>query len=304
MISVQQSLVSLQGSSVAVKIPCPQIVLLHGLDPAWHWPLKQVSVPLQKSPSPQEDPLESGAVQLSEVSLQDSEQFASPSGPGHGFPAWTLQKPPLHVSVPLQNSPSSQAALLLMLVQQPLLQVSVVQGLPSLQSLLPTQSGAFTQQPFVHVSAVQVFLPRSSLLRTDGALHVDAFPSTVRACPGLELGDLVALPAGPRGLVHAVRLGDRHDTRCEAGPALVATSAAHELQRGDGVDMPIWRALQNTRSRDWSSSQRRWWSHHCRAGGSPVAHWTVVLAAPAIIARSARHPNARRRPLEAERACL
>jgi hypothetical protein len=42
-------------------------------------------------------------------SLHDSEQFASPSGPEHGSPVLTEQVPPEHVSVPLQNRPSSHA---------------------------------------------------------------------------------------------------------------------------------------------------------------------------------------------------
>jgi hypothetical protein len=57
-------------------------------------------------------PFGSFAVQLSRVSLHDSAQFVSPSGPGHGLPEWTLHVPPPHVSVPLQKSPSLHATLL------------------------------------------------------------------------------------------------------------------------------------------------------------------------------------------------
>jgi hypothetical protein len=55
-------------------------------------------------------PIGSGAVHELAVSSHDSAQFASPSGPGHGSPACTLQVPALHESAPVQNRPSSQAA--------------------------------------------------------------------------------------------------------------------------------------------------------------------------------------------------
>ena len=54
----------------------------------------------------------SAAKQLSATSSQDSKQFWSPSGPGHGSPAWSEQVPPEHVSAPLQNSPSEHGAAL------------------------------------------------------------------------------------------------------------------------------------------------------------------------------------------------
>jgi hypothetical protein len=57
----------------------------------------------------QADPFGSAALQLSAPSSHDSAQFASPSAPAHGSPVWALQLPPLHVSVPLQKSPSVHA---------------------------------------------------------------------------------------------------------------------------------------------------------------------------------------------------
>src|SRR5688572_12275747 len=78
--------------------------------PVWveQVPPPQVSVPLQKSPSAQTEPLGSGARQLSEASLHDSAQLPSPSAPGQGSPVWVEQVPPPQVSVPLQKSPSAQ----------------------------------------------------------------------------------------------------------------------------------------------------------------------------------------------------
>jgi hypothetical protein len=72
-------------------------------------PPLQVSLPLQKRPSVQAEPLGSGAVQLSAASLQDSLQLPSPSGPGHGSPVCAEQVPPLQVSAPSQKRPSLQA---------------------------------------------------------------------------------------------------------------------------------------------------------------------------------------------------
>ena len=66
-----------------------------------------MSAPLQKIPSSQGAPSESGSRQLSATSSQLSAQSLSPSGPGHGSPAPT-QEPLEQVSVAVQNSPSSQ----------------------------------------------------------------------------------------------------------------------------------------------------------------------------------------------------
>ena len=88
----------------------------------------------------------------------------SPSGPGHGFPAWTLQLPPLQVSAPLQNSPSVQASLLFACVQPVVaLQPSVVHGLLSLQlSLAPPEHTPV--EP--HFSPVVQALPSLQAART------------------------------------------------------------------------------------------------------------------------------------------
>src|SRR5262245_59720420 len=94
-------------------------------------------MPVQKSPSSQGEPFGSGAVQLSVVSLHDSLQLPSPSGPGHGFPGCTLQVPPLQVSAPLQKMPSLQG--------EPFgsaaVQVSVASLHDSLQLLSPSGPG-------------------------------------------------------------------------------------------------------------------------------------------------------------------
>jgi len=54
------------------------------------------------------EPFGSAAVHASVDSLQLSAQLASPSAPWHGLPAWVEQTPVLHVSAPLQYSPSLQ----------------------------------------------------------------------------------------------------------------------------------------------------------------------------------------------------
>src|SRR3989442_12069162 len=72
-------------------------------------PAVHTSVVVQVSPSLHAEPSRSGAVQLSIASLHDSAQLASPSGPGHGLPACTVQAPALHWSAPLQKRPSLHA---------------------------------------------------------------------------------------------------------------------------------------------------------------------------------------------------
>jgi hypothetical protein len=69
-------------------------------------PAVQVSTAVQNLPSLHADPFGSLPVQLLPASLQLSAQLASPSGPGHGLPACTVQAPAAHVSAPLQNVPS------------------------------------------------------------------------------------------------------------------------------------------------------------------------------------------------------
>jgi hypothetical protein len=108
---------------------------------AVHAPLAHVSAPLQNSPSVHAEPFGSAALQLSDVSLHDSEQFESPSAPGHGLPACVEQLPAAHVSAPLQNNPSSQEAVLFGCVQVPLpLHTSFVHTLPSLVQALPERA--------------------------------------------------------------------------------------------------------------------------------------------------------------------
>src|SRR5262249_18373324 len=58
--------------------------------------------------------------------------------PAQGSPAWAAQLPPLQVSAPLQNRPSSQGAVLLGCVQVPApLHWSLVQPLPSSVHAVP-----------------------------------------------------------------------------------------------------------------------------------------------------------------------
>src|SRR5262245_754981 len=72
-------------------------------------PELQTSVDVQVSPSLQDEPSGSAAVQLSAASSHDSAQSPSPSGPGQGEPACTVQLPDLHWSAPLQKNPSLHA---------------------------------------------------------------------------------------------------------------------------------------------------------------------------------------------------
>jgi hypothetical protein len=69
-------------------------------------PPAHVSAPLQYSPSSHGLPAGSFPEHPPPESLHDSEQSLSPSAPGHSLPVWTVQKPPEHVSVPLQSRPS------------------------------------------------------------------------------------------------------------------------------------------------------------------------------------------------------
>lgn len=62
---------------------------------------------MQNKPSSHGEPVGSFAVQALVDSLQLSLQLPSPSGPGQGGVPCRLHTPALHVSVPLQNKPSS-----------------------------------------------------------------------------------------------------------------------------------------------------------------------------------------------------
>jgi hypothetical protein len=94
----------------------PPVVSVHSV-PAATSLFRQAPVPLQVSapehspvPLPVHDvPVASGAVQLCPDSLHESLQFGPTSWPGHGLPLWLAHDPDaLHVSVPSQNTPSSQ----------------------------------------------------------------------------------------------------------------------------------------------------------------------------------------------------
>jgi hypothetical protein len=85
--------------SVVQELPSSQF----GAAPPTQVPVAlQASAVVQALPSVHPLPAGSCAVQFFPASLQLSEQFPSPSGPGQGLPVWTLQAPAEQVSVPLQ----------------------------------------------------------------------------------------------------------------------------------------------------------------------------------------------------------
>ena len=90
------------------------------------------------------------------MSPLSSHVSAQSAPPVHGSPACTEQFPPLHVSVPLQNTLSSHDALLFGCVQEPLpLQMSFVQTLPSLVHAEPEdalQLSAASWHTFAHTA--------------------------------------------------------------------------------------------------------------------------------------------------------
>ena len=108
------------------------------------------------------------------------------------------------------------------------------------------------------MGAVLVLLPGPSLLGADRTFQIDPLAGAVGTGAGLQLGDLVALPAGQTGLVHAVGLGDHHHAGGEAGPALVAAASRHEpavsLRCGTaghppcrpGCRLPVWESDPGT----------------------------------------------------------
>src|SRR5687767_4263777 len=88
-----------------------------------------------------------------------------------------------------------------------------------------------------------VFLPRSPLFGADRTFHVDTLTAAIGSRARFKLGDLVAFLAGLTVSVHAVGLGDHHDSGSEAGSALITAASGHELQRGavqelEGLDLP------------------------------------------------------------------
>jgi hypothetical protein len=91
--------------------------------------------------------------QVSGVSLQVCAQNASAV---HGLPLCVAQLPPAHVSVPLQNNPSSHDDVLFGCVQEPEpLQMSFVQTLPSLVHAVPLdalQLSAASWHTFAHTA--------------------------------------------------------------------------------------------------------------------------------------------------------
>ena len=165
--AVQLSAASLQDS---LQLPSPSGPGHGSPVCAEQVPPLQVSAPSQKRPSLQAEPLGSGAVQLSAASLHDSLQLPSPSGPGQGSPACTVQVPPLQVSAPLQNRPSLQGAVLFGCVQRLLvpLQTSLVQTLPS--SVQPVPAVLNVQSVAQHEPAVPLFAPSSQASPIDASM--------------------------------------------------------------------------------------------------------------------------------------
>jgi hypothetical protein len=206
--SVVQALLSLQSA----------LVTHSGAVPA-QTPAVHMSSVVSAFPSLQSEPLASARVQLFSASLHDSAQFASPSGPGHGLPEWTLHVPLLHVSDPLQYIPSLHAepAALAGWVQAPALHTSFVQALPS--SVQARVLFTRWHAPLTHESVVQALLSLQSALVTHSgavpaqtpAVHmslvVSAFPSLQSELSGsfmvqvpvasLHVSEQSASPSGP-----------------------------------------------------------------------------------------------------------
>ena len=107
---VQLSASSLHASLQSAS-PSPMVAAHGSPDELPHPPAVHVSVPLQKALSSQAEPSGSAAVHMSAASSHDSLQSksASPTFAAQGSPVGLPQTPAVHVSVPLQNEPSSQA---------------------------------------------------------------------------------------------------------------------------------------------------------------------------------------------------
>jgi hypothetical protein len=106
--------------------------------PAVQVPFWQVSAPLQRLPSGQEVPLATGVTVHPVAGLHPSVVHTFPSLHVSGVPE--VHAPAWQVSVPLQRLPSAHAVPFATVAFEhwPALQVSVVQGFPSLQSAFTT----------------------------------------------------------------------------------------------------------------------------------------------------------------------
>jgi hypothetical protein len=165
-------------------------------------PLEQVSAPLQNKPSLHADPFVSAAVQLSEASLHDSEQFESPSGPGHGLPACAVQAPDEQVSAPLQNNPSLQTV--------PFGSLAVQLSDASLHEPAQLESVVFSGRhgsPTCdeHVPPEHVSAP----LQNRPSVHADPFGSAAVQLSAASLHDSEQLPSpsGPAARVAGMPAG-------------------------------------------------------------------------------------------------
>ena len=113
--------------------------------------------------------------------------------PAHGSPACAAHVPPLHVSAPLQNRPSSQGAALLGCVHVPdPLQTSFVHALPSLVHAVPFALKQLSE-PSLHCVLHSLPPLHGSPLptHTPAPLHVSV---AVQNEPSLQLLPFPALP--------------------------------------------------------------------------------------------------------------
>jgi len=219
-LAVQLSAASLHDSLQSPSPSAPG----HGFVPCTEQaPPEQVSLPLQKRPSVQAEPLGSLAVQLSAASLHDSLQLPSPSGPGHGFVPCTEQAPPEQVSLPLQKTPSLHGTVLFGCAHVPLpLHWSLVQTLPSSGQAVPEDAWFARHVPDAlqvsgSVQAVSSGDPQAVPLGTFGCVHepallqislVQSLPSVVQPLPEVSwLSWHRPLPLHVSGLVQSVSAG-------------------------------------------------------------------------------------------------
>jgi hypothetical protein len=115
-----------------------------------HTPVPSQRSSVQLLPSPVHG-VPRGEKQVWAASLQ---LLAHSPAPAHGFPACTLQVPPLQVSGPLQKKPSVHGSLLFVWTQVPLpSHSSVVHGFPSLVHGVPAGSEHVSAQALSGASA-------------------------------------------------------------------------------------------------------------------------------------------------------
>ena len=155
-------------------------------------PDEHESAPSQNTPFVQAAPSGSAALQLSDVSLQDSAQSPSPSGPRQPLPRWTLQVPPKHWSMPVQNKPSVQG--------------DPRGSGPRQFSFFSSHDSRQSPSPSGPTHGFPVWTPQSPPLQTSSPLHhlpssqAVLFGSAAEQVSSDSLQDSVQLPSssGPR----------------------------------------------------------------------------------------------------------